>query len=67
MRLLDGRKGAIGREKKRVGRQEKKRRKSSHHHYTMDERGSILHLNLNSVWRQNTLSFFSLFFQIEAW
>lgn len=47
MRLLDGRKGATGREKKRVGRQEEKRRKSSHHHYTKDERGGILHLNLN--------------------
>lgn len=47
MRLLDGRKGAIGREKKRVGRQEKKRRKNSHHHYVKDERGSVLHLNLD--------------------
>lgn len=47
MRLSDGRRGAIGREKKRAGRQEERKRKNSHHHYAKDERRNVLHLNLD--------------------
>lgn len=71
MRLLDGKKGAIGREKKRAQETEEKRRKNSHHRHVKDERGSVLHLNLDLGQFVNRILFLYLppifFFQTEAW
>lgn len=69
-RLSDGRRGAIGREKRGTGRQEERKRKNSHHHYAKDERGNVLHLNLDLGQFGNRILFLFLllfFFQTEAW